>query len=65
VSQDSTQSQQPNALLNRESHELNLSSSRAVDSLKDDGSMDLDAEPLKRGPDCSTWTEVRKKPKPK
>jgi hypothetical protein len=65
VSQDSTQSQQPNALLNRESHELNLSSSRAVDSLKDDGSMDLDAEPLKRGPDGSTWTEVRKKPKPK
>ena len=65
VSQDSTQSQQPNALLNRESHELNLSSSRAVDSLKDDGSMDLDAEPLKRGPDGSTWTELRKKPKPK
>jgi hypothetical protein len=48
VSQDSTQSQQPNALLNRESHELNLSSSRAVDSFKDDGSMDLDVEPLKR-----------------
>ena len=54
VSQDSTQSQQPKALLNRKSHELNLSSSRAVDSLKDDGSMDLDAEPLKRGPDGST-----------
>jgi hypothetical protein len=28
---------------------LNLSSSRAVVSLKDDGSMDLDAVPLKRG----------------
>jgi hypothetical protein len=65
VSQDSTQSQQPNALLNRESHELNLSSSHAVDSLKGDEGMDLDAEPLKRGPDGSTWTEVRKKPKPK
>ncbi|CAB3982267.1 partial [Paramuricea clavata] len=59
VSQDATQSQQPNALLNRESHELNLS------SLQDEGRMDLDAEPLKRGPDGSTWTEVRKKPKPK